>query len=223
MKVGNVSYDTIAKKDGVMTKVFHMNDQKKRSDNPHERFFTRTLFMNEIQKNPELAEAFAMFVTQYFPSYRWLNFNPNDLFETVCLEASYHEFDFMDHYENDPNVDLTNAMKFGDIATEFLIRYRNYNLIGCMGQKIILTAQNGCDKKFPEEISQGYSLQRLAKIDYKRFPQELQDLMPGLKGFFKKLSVLPTRDVGYPIKETIEVVNESSIEQMLNPKYEKII
>lgn len=95
-------------------------------------------------------------------------------------------------------------MLFGDIVTDFLIRYRNHSLIKCSGQKHIITAQSDCYKRFEQYLSEGYSLQRRAKVGYIKTLKIYEEYFQERKGLFYKLPVLPTRDITYPIDEMIE-------------------
>ena len=71
---------------------------------PHEDIFIKELNKELfIKKNLELTIMFEIFIHQFYP-----------------------DFDIK-------NKDLNNGMLFGDIATDFLIRYRNYSLVGCSG------------------------------------------------------------------------------------------
>ena len=186
---------------------------------PHEWYFIKTL-NDAIGKNNNLAEVFAMYIAQYYPSYEWFIFNPNDYLGTVVLECGIQQYVFQHIYEFEIPEDnpkfLKQAMIFGEIATDFLIRYYGYSLIKCSGQKIILTAHSDCHKRFEELLSKGYSLQRKKKAGYIQLSNcpILSEQYPNLKGIFYKLPVLPTKDIGYPIDEIIEIDND---------KYEKVL
>lgn len=169
---------------------------------PHESFFTRILVREEFIKNKELAEQFITYVCQYYPEYKWQFFFPDDYLATAACECELNYFQFKKKIKFDFDLDQkTNnrIMQFGDIVTDFLIRYRNYSLIKCCGQKIILTAQSDCHKRFEEYLSKGYVLERRAKVGYIKEQESISKL-----GYFYKLPVLPTRDIGYPIDEIIE-------------------
>lgn len=179
---------------------------------PHEWYFIKVL-TDEILKNNKLAEEFIMYGIQYYPTYQWLDFNPNDYLTTALLECALQQFQYQQKHEFDleddnPNV-MTQAMAFGDMATDFLIRHYGYSLIKSSNQKIILTAQSDCHKRFEKLLSKGYSLQRRQKAGYieiEKLPVDPNNHQ-GIKGVFYKLPILPTRDIGYPIDEIIELPN----------------
>lgn len=158
-----------------------------------------------------------MFIFQYHPNYRFKFGKVDDYVNAVICEITLHDFQFRRKYEfgfDEEDNFLSQSMTFGDIATDFLIRYCNYSLIKCSGQKIILTAQSDCHKRFEKLLSDGYSLQRRSKIGYIKTSYIFEDLYPEVKGFFYKLSVLPTREIGYPIDEIIET-DDGTYEQVL--------
>ena len=175
---------------------------------PHEWYFLSVLVKEEILKNQKLAEAFVMFVFQYYPNYKWHYIDIQDYLATAVCECELHSFQFQKKYEfgfeEDEDSILGNAMILGDIATDFLIRYCNYSLIECSEQKVIITAQSDCYKRFEELLAEGYSLQRKAKVGYLETPDYILAYYPEVKGIFYKLPVLPTRDIGYNIDEIIE-------------------
>lgn len=163
---------------------------------PHEWYFLNLLTRQEIKKNREIASMLVRFILEYYPEYSWTAFNSADLLATVVVESELCSYLFLQKYKYQipvQDVFLEKAMKFGDIVTDFLIRYQNYSLIKCSGQNIIITARSDCHKRFEELLSRGYSIQRKAKIYYNR-------------GFYK-LPVLPTRDIAYPFEEFIETEN----------------
>jgi hypothetical protein len=174
---------------------------------PHEWFFINYLYKYEIRKNQELAAIFAMFVSQFYPNYKWHYFNQNNYLDTATYETLYHDFQFCKIYEYNEDVEediLTNSMLFGDIVTDFLIRFRNYSLVKCSGVNIILTAQSDCHKRFEDLLSNGYSLQKRAKVGYIKTTNIVDTVYPKVNGLFYKLPVLPTRETWYPIDEIIE-------------------
>ena len=179
----------------------------------HEWYFTRALYQQELYLNPKLADAFAMFVFQYYPNYKFAFDANGDYLKTVVYEAYMHDHDFQDTYYGYEFKEehLERMVTFGEIATDFMIRYRNYSLVKCCGQNIILTAQSDCHKRFESLLSKGYSLQRRAKVGYIEKPAFLADWNPLVKGLFYKLHVLPTRDIGYPIDEIIETGDGSYV------------
>lgn len=186
---------------------------------PHEWYFLN-LLINQTIKNNSLADSFVMYVSQYYPHYRWLGFDADDYLATVILECGFYRFEFQKKYEfnfiENNNDYFSHAMEFGDIVTDFFIRYCGYSLIKSSDQNIILTSRNDCHKRFEELLLQGYSLQRRSKVGYIEISKILDDSSqyPGVKGVFYKLPVLPTKDMGYPIDEIIEV-SEGKYEKVL--------
>lgn len=187
----------------------------------HEWYFLSLLSKAEILKNNEIVYAFVMFVMQYYPYYKWRFFKSDDYLATALCECELNAFQFQKKYkfnlamEEEKEDYLINSMILGDIVADFLIRYRNYSLIKCSGQHIILTAQSDCHKRFEKYLFQGYTLERRAKIEFIKKPSILNELNilselslnPKENKFFYKLPVLPTRDIGYPIDEIIETDN----------------
>lgn len=169
---------------------------------PHEWYFLNLLLRRELLNNPKLVYPFILFVKQYYPQYMWHFYSDLNWLATASLECDLYSKSFQNKYidgleiEND---ELYKALQFGDIVTDFLIRYKNYSLIKCSEQNIIITAQSDCHKRFEQYLSKGYSLERKAKVGY---TGNLHLSEPF--GYFFKLPVLPTRDIGYPIDEIIE-------------------
>ena len=79
-------------------------------------------------------------------------------------------------------------------------------MIKSSGQQIIQTAHSDCHKRFFELLRDGYSLQRRSKVGYIKLEPTEENLTsyPGVNGYFYKLPVLPTKDIGYPVEELIE-------------------
>lgn len=165
---------------------------------PHEWYFLNLLTRQEIRKNRDIATMLVRFVLQFYPEYSWSFFDSNDFLATAVVESELCTYIFLQKYKYQVSVSEENigkAMQFGDIVTDFLIRYRNYSLVKSSKQNIIITARSDCHKRFEELLSHGYSLQRRAKLYY-----HYQ---------FQKLPVLPTRDIAYPFEEFIETENGS--------------
>lgn len=202
----------------MINKVLELVALDKNSDIPHEWYFINVL-IKEIERDNSLSENFAMYVAQYYKEYRWLNFNPKSYLESVILECGLQQFQFLqkcDLGEVDARFnDLSQAMAFGEIVTDFLIRYKNYSLIKSSGQKIIITSRSDCQKRFEELIYQDYCLQRKEKVVWTDISSLDVNLTfyPGVKGLFRRLPVLPTSSIDYPVDEIIE---------MPNGKYEKV-
>ena len=108
------------------------------------------------------------------------------------------------------NMPLINRItKFYEIIEDYMIRFYGYSVIGVSGQNHIVTAANNCDKKFMDQLMQGYSLWRY---------QQVHLLDEQTYGF---LPVLPTRDVGFPIEEYIEVSGKD--DKLEHKKFVKVL
>lgn len=165
---------------------------------PHEWYFLNVLVREEIKNNIELAYIFFKFVKEYYPNYNWYllfddNLSLNDILSVVMIEYSLWDYqfelyshNFLKKSELDPR-----AMQFGEIVTDFLIRYCNYSLINFSSNHIILTAQSDCEKRFAEYLNKGFTLHRVSKLYFS-------------DGKFYKLPVFPTKDIGLNIAEVIE-------------------
>ncbi len=167
---------------------------------PHECFFLN-LFLNECKKNFKLIYPFMVFIQSYYPNFDW-KYYAADWLTRISIECGQHIMTFENQYLHKIQVEtykLNKAMEFGEIVTDFLIRYKNYSLIRCGGQNIIITAQSNCHKRFERYLQEGYSLQRKSKIGY---TGDLSRDEPF--GYLYKLPVLPTKDIGYPIDEIME-------------------
>ena len=106
---------------------------------PHQWYFTNIFYKRELLANPKLAEAFMVYTNQYYPDYQFRYEYFDNCLRTVFNEAAHHDFEFGKKYElgfNEEESVLAQAMKFGDIVTDFFIRYLNYDLITCCGQNI---------------------------------------------------------------------------------------
>lgn len=103
------------------------------------------------------------------------------------------------------NTELINRIfKFYGIIEDFMIRFYSYSIVGISGQKHIITACNNCDKKFIDYLMQGYSLFRLQKICL------VNNHDNDAKQHYEFFPVLPTKDVGFPIDEYIEILDSDS-------------
>lgn len=160
---------------------------------PHEWYFLSLFTKQEVKKNRKIAQMLVRFVLEFYPDYSWNFFNGNDFLATAVVECELCYYFFLQKYYYQIPVKeefIGKAMKFGDIVTDFLIRYQNFSLIKCSGQNIIITSRGDCHKKFEKLLMNGYMIQRKAKIYY--------------DNGFHKLPVLPTRDIAYPFEEMIE-------------------
>ena len=159
---------------------------------PHEWYFICILLHKEMKRDPKTAREFEDFTWEFYPDYRW-HFRGIDSYANVTAEAAFHDIDFRIKYEDgvEPEGDWSDSKVFGGMATDFLIRCRNYSLVDFSGTKMILTAQSDCEKRFYDYLKDGYQLHKIAKLQYK-------------DGVFTRLPVFPTRDIGFPINEVIE-------------------
>ncbi len=205
----------------MVNKVLELVYYKMDSNIPHEWYFIE-VFMKEIEKNNKLADQFAMYVVQFYPRYSWVNFDMNDYLGTVILECAMRRHHFLMNCdlgkEADVIIDMERAMIFGEIVTDFLIRFCGYSLIKCSGQNIIITARTDCEKRFEEMLYDGYSLQRKERVIYKdisSFPVNPDDY-PGVKGRFYRRAVIPTK-IEHQFDEIIEV-GDGKYEKVFNKK-----
>ena len=154
-------------------------------------------------KNRILASILVKFILEFYPDYAWTFFNAEDFLATIVVECELCSYIFLQKYKYGIAIDdemIHKAMKFGDIVTDFMIRFQNYSLIKCSGQNIMITARSDCHKRFEDLLVKGYTIERKAKVYY--------------ANGFHKLPVLPTRNLTYPFEEIIETEKGT---------YEKII
>lgn len=141
-------------------------------------------------KKQGLINIFLAYCKEFYPHYHFSI--PNNTLGSIFVEANLCDMLFTEFYEHNINVNLDKPFSFGEIVTEFMIRYLGYSLIGFSEQKIILTAQSNCDKRFVTYLEKDfYTIYRLAKVGY-------------WDGSFSKLPVLPTRDSYLKFEEYIE-------------------
>lgn len=171
----------------------------------HEWLFINLLYKEEIKKDLELAKKFLMYMIQYHPEYKWTSLDLNNPVGTVILESDISDKTFSGiNIFKDEEEAKTKAMEYGENVTDFLIRYRGYSLIKCQNENIIITAQSNCDKIFEEELYNGYSLQRKAKLRYVKTDDIIRKTYPMIDGYFTHLPVLPTKEIGIEMDEMIE-------------------
>lgn len=175
---------------------------------PHEWIFVKILLAKNIVTDPKFAQKFLAFIIQYYPDYKWSQFDLSSIPDTVYLELALNDYRFKKkiiHNQVVENYDL--AMKMGEIATDFCIRFLDYSLIDCCGQKIIVTSRNNCDKRYEDLLANGYTLHRSSKVWFKELPEEILKAIPFaqyLGGHFTKSPVLPTSNDDYDFEEIIE-------------------
>lgn len=179
--------------------IFHnMSNKNGNRSFPHEWIFIDIFLTYSDQ--PFIAQQFVSFVHQCFPNYLWRYCNFYNMQQMCLFEASTASFIFEKYYSLKEEISkehLDFSFQFGEMVTKFLIQFLNYSLVGVSGNKVIVTAQDGCDKKFSEFLEQGYWLQRMAKTYY--VPSR-HDIL----GRFEELPVLPTRNLYYGNDEFIE-------------------
>ena len=181
----------------VMTSHFvnFINTNRMANDQKGTFFYNLFIFMKQFYPNNELCKN--------------IN-NPSELME--LFNKCYRLIDKLFEYALDnnslesvrKNIELINRIeKFYALIEDFMIRFYGYSIIGISNQKHIVTACSNCDKKFIDQLMEGYSLFRLQKvglIESKENP------------YYEFLPVFPTKDVGFPIEEYIEISNGNRIE-----------
>ncbi len=170
--------------------------------NAHEQAFIELFINGELVKDSSLASKFILFQSQFFPNYWFYRYEILNPLNTIIFEYSFFNYElFKKTHNQDYDEDIIEKSKlFGNIVMEFLIRYKNYSLIGVSGNKIILTSRNDCDKVFYDYLYNGYSIQKMSKVIY-----HLNFKYGSLEeGYFEKLDTLPTKDIGINIDEQIE-------------------
>lgn len=170
---------------------------------PHEWLFIQFL-KEEIRMNPNLSSIFVLFVLRYYPNYSWSLFNQQNYLSTVLIELSLRDYQFQQVYNfGVANKDiLDNALEFGNIVTDFLIRVCNYSLIKTCNQKIILTARNDCDKFFEKYLLEGFHLQHLSRYVFDGIVSNDMSF-----GHFSIFPPIPTRETWFSNLEMVEVDN----------------
>lgn len=130
-----------------------VNSFSKEIIQPHEWIFIYRLYRLDIVKNQNLAKIFIYYCDQYYPNYSF--HMSGDPLTTVSVECSIYDMLFEQVYEFGIKNDMNKAMEFGDIVTNFYIRYLKHNLIGLSGQKIIITSLDNCHKRFESYLKGG--------------------------------------------------------------------
>ena len=160
-----------------------------------------------VKERDQFFEYLLIYMKQFYPDVDYIQRIKDasylrDLFNAFYLKTEKIVLELLKSTSLDAvnrNMDFLNRVhRFYEIIEDFLIRFYNYSIVGISNQKHIITAHSDCDKRFIEELMQGYDLFRMQKI--------------GLRGkdSFEFLPVLPTRDVGFPIEEYIEVPYEEN-------------
>lgn len=115
---------------------------------PHEWYFLNLFLRKEMKEDIEIADVLYDYIDTYYPEYRWEVSPEEDKLDSIILEIALHDYKFAMVYQYgiESPTTLKKSMDFGEIVTEFLIRYRNYSLTDVSGARIILTAQSDCEK-----------------------------------------------------------------------------
>ncbi len=160
-----------------------------------------------------------LYFKQFYPDYE-LTSDINDeeslsvLFDN-CYEKIYLMLgEFLDGLDDNDlscikrNTESINEIfGFYDKIEDFMIRFYGYSIVGISNQKHIITACSDCDKRFIDELLQGYSLFRLQRLVL------VKDGKSQSMPHYEFSMVLPTKDVGFPIDEYIEIPgNDNRIE-----------
>lgn len=188
-------------------------------DCAHEWGMIRYLYRHELKKNPDAALKFMMFMAQFCPEYKWINYDLNDPVASVVLECQMNDLKFKAAESKERrkagrrvvaqfdllflDADKSAPMLFGRMVTDFMIRHLMYSIIGNSKEKIIVTAHNKCGKKFEKYFDKGYSLQRRSKYRYIELSDELKEATNGVDGYFEELPIMPNLDTYYDFNEIL--------------------
>lgn len=140
-------YDLIS---GYHTFEFHMGD-----NNSHEATFM-TQLLCDIKDDPVLALEFSIYVYEFYPDFKWMvPFLPS--LEKVAFEAG-NAVKVLEYYCrcHHPNLDIKHEMEFGEIVTDFYIRYKDYTIVGISDQKVVVTSSKWANVDFSSYINEGY-------------------------------------------------------------------
>ena len=169
-----------------------LNTNRLASDQKDDFFYYLFLFVKQFYPNDEILKNINDIpsLTELFSNYyKRMNEMISEFYETTSLECVKSNID-----------EIHKIYKFYGIIEDFMIRYYGYSVKGVSRQKYIITACSNCNKKFIDELEEGYTLIRLQKIY----------LVNGDNPYYKFLPVLPTKDVGFPIEEYIETSSEDN-------------
>ncbi len=178
--------------------------------------FETSQFVKDINNNYEKSKEkdhfiyyLVLYIKQFYQDLEILK-NVKDIKSFKSIFNEYNEktdyliYNFLknkDFKQTEEEINLLNNIhKFYSIIEDFMIRFYNYSIIGVSDQKHIITSCNNCDKKFIDYLMEGYSLFRLQKIGLVNIDSKMQYI------FFP---VLPTKDVGFPIDEYIEISGDN--------------
>lgn len=140
---------------------------KERNTFPWEWFFISCLQNVELDMSPEMAYRFVIFVKEFYPNFKWINFDASSWKNTVQTEAKFSGMAFsnMTEHHSPNSIALPHAKEFGMIVREFLVRYRSYTFIR-ENDKTIFTTVNNAYEAFRGYISEGYHVELLDKVNW---------------------------------------------------------
>lgn len=186
----------------------------------HEWILILELYKTVIFNDRKKAIEFMAFVAQFYPEYRWKTmYDFTDPLATVSIECDNHYMvlDMLadltisagEDYILKHNLDKerAKALEFGEIVSNFLIRYLGYSIVGIQKQKIIITSASDCDKRFFDCLCDGYSLYRKSRVGYIKTNDERKKAAPWFEGYYYELPILPTKDIGVEFEENFEGPN----------------
>lgn len=180
-------------------------------------FFETSHFVNFISTNrlavnqrDDFFRYLLLFIKQFYPDYdlcknindgRALMILFNNLYAKIN-EILFHFYDTTDINDIKNNMEIIHKIyKFYGIIEDFMIRFYGYSIVGISNQKHIITACGNCEKKFLNYLMEGYSLFRMQQISLinKDNPE---------KSYYRFHEVFPTKDIGIPFDEYIEISGE---------------
>lgn len=170
---------------------------------------------NSLSENfkPEFFNNLFIYVKQFYPDIE-ITKNIDDVssFRNLfnnCYGTIRKIMDqFLENYDigyvTNNTKSINEILNLYSIIEDFMIRFYEYSIVGILGQKYIITSCNNCDKKFLDQLIEGYSLFRLQKVRLVK-PQ-------GNTGnpYYEFCPILPTKDVGFPIDEYIEILGNGN-------------
>ena len=175
-------------------------------------FVETSHYVNFISKNKiaqgkrdEFFHYMLIFFKQFYPDYDLLKEVNDESSLMLLFNKCYERINtllgqFLENYDMQcvrNNMESVNKIyDFYDKIEDFMIRFYGYSIIGISNEKRIITACSDCDKKFIDYLLQGYTLYRLQRLAFVENNKE---------PYYEFLPVLPTKDVGFPIDEYIEV------------------
>lgn len=186
--------------------IYH-NDRNK----PHEAIFV-DLLISLCQKRSNLALELIFYTEQFYPEYNWYNKNYLEPLDTVLFECAIarNSFDInlleKKKKQSNNRETLKKAMVFGDIVTDFFIRYLGYSLIQVANQKVIITSADNYHKKFIKHINKGFSLEIKNSV-YKIMEAE-EYLGNNLQDMYGYLPTLPRSPENLENDEYIEFAHD---------------